>query len=165
MQLPGFPNLPPEVPGTRIFRAWGYWGRNVRGWPVVAVAIATLLLALGGVLVGVTRAVSWVPMLLIVTGIGVPLALYPGKVAALYPYAVEVDEGKGLRFYCALGDAFFPMNELRGVRWSWVYGAWVVSLNRRYGLLSGFLIHFAWGKQGRELVRAIEEELARKASP
>jgi len=106
-----------------------------------------------------------VSVLLILTGIGVPLVLFPGKVAALYPYAAEVEQEKGLRFYSALGEIYLPIDQVKGVRWSWVYGGWVVSLNRRYGLLSGFLIYFAWGRQGRELTQAIREELARKGSP
>jgi hypothetical protein len=137
----------------------------VRGWPLVAVAVATFFLVLGGLLVALTRTVPWGSVLLIATGLAVPLALFPGKVAALYPYAVELDEGKGLRFYSALGDIYLPIEQVKGVRWSWVYGGWVVALKRRYGLLGGFLIHFAWGGQGRELARAIEQELARKGGP
>lgn len=162
MQLLGSCDLRPGAPGTRMFRAWGYWRRNVRGLPVVGVAVATFFLVLGGVLVGLTRTVPWVSVLLIASGIGVPLALFPGKVAALYPYAVELFEGKGLRFYSALGDIYLPIEQVKGVRWSWLYGGWVVTLKRRYGLLGGFLIHFAWGGQGRDLARAIEQELARK---
>ena len=160
-EMSGSPEPPPERPGVRVFRAWRYW--DVRGVPFVATAMSAFFLVLGGILIGLTRALPWVSVLLIVTGIGVPLVLFPGKVAAFYPYAVQVEEGRGLRFYTPLGDIYFPIDQVRKVRWSWVYGGWVVSLKRRYGLLSGFLIHFAWGRQGRELAQAIGEELARRA--
>jgi hypothetical protein len=148
---------------VRVFRAWRYWERNVRGVPFVAAAVAGFFLVLGGFLIGITRALPWASVLLILTGIGSPLLLFAGKVAALYPYAAELEEGKGLRFYSALGDTYFPLDQVRRVRRSWLYGGWVVSLNRRYGLLSGFLIHFAWGRQGRDLAEAIGQELARRA--
>jgi len=162
-EVSGSPEPPPERPGVRVFRAWRYWGRNVRGLPLVEIAVATFFLVLGGILIGVTGDLPWLSVLLILTGIGVPLVLFPGKVAALYPYAAEVEQGKGLRFYSALGAIYLPIDQVKGVRWSWVYGGWVVTIKRRYGLLTGFLIHFAWGRQGRELARAIEEELARRA--
>jgi hypothetical protein len=165
MELFRSPSPPPETPGVRVFRAWRYWERNVRGVPFVATAVAVFFLVLGGILIGLTKALPWVSVLLILTGIGVPLALFPGKVAAFYPYAAELEEGRGLRLYSPLGDIYFPIEQVRRVRWSWVYGGWVVSLKRRYGLLSGFLIHFAWGRQGRELAQAIEEELARSQRP
>lgn len=162
-EVSGSPEPPQERPGVRVFRAWRYWERNVRGLPVVEIGVATFFLVLGGILIGLTRTVPWLSVVLILCGIGVPLILFPGKVAALYPYAVELEEGRGLRFYSALGDIYLPIEQVKGVRWSWVYGGWVVTLKRRHGLLRGFLIHFAWGRQGRELAQAIEEELARRA--
>lgn len=146
---------------TRVFRASRYWAKNVRGLPIVLVSVAAFFLVLGGILIGTTGTVSWVSVVLIVGGICVPLATFPGKVAALYPYAAEIQEGKGIRFYSALGDTYFATDQLKAVRWSWVFGGWVVTLKRRYGLLSGFLLHFGWGSQGRELAQAITEELGR----
>jgi hypothetical protein len=120
-------------------------------------------LVLGGILIGATGKLWWLPVFLILDAVGGLLALFPGKVAALYPYAVAIEEGAGLRLYNPLGALYFPIDRVKGVRWSWVYGAWVITVKRRYGLLSGFLIHFAWGRQGRELARAIEGELAHRA--
>ncbi len=161
MEVSGSPGPPPETPGVRVFRAWRYW--DVRGLPIFAIVMAGFFLVLAGILIGLTETLPWVSVLLILYGIGVPLVLFPGKVAAFYPYATALEEGKGLRFYTPLGDIYFPIDQVRRVRWSWVYGGWVVSLKRRYGLLSGFLIHFAWGRQGRELAQAIGEELAHRA--
>lgn len=160
MEVSGAPGPPPETPGVRVFRAWRYW--DPRGFPIVATAMAAFFLVLGGILIGLTGALPWISVLLILNGIGGPLVLFPGKVAALYPYAVQIEEGRGLRFYSPLGDIYFPIDQVKRVRWSWVYGGWVVSLKGRYGLLSGFLIHLAWGPKGRELARAIEAELAHR---
>jgi hypothetical protein len=110
MELSGSPGPPPEQPGVRVFRAWRYWERNVRGFPFVATAVAGFFLVMGGILIGLTRALPWLSVLLILSGIGCPLVLFPGKVAALYPYAAELEEGKGLRFYSALGDIYFPID-------------------------------------------------------
>lgn len=159
--LSGSPTPPAETPGVRVFRAWRYW--DPRGLPFLATAMSAFFLVLGGILIGLTRALPWVSALLILNGIAVPLVLFPGKVAALYPYAVQIEEGRGLRFYSALGALYFPIDQVKGVRWSWVYGGWVVSVRQRYGMLSGFLIHFAWGPQGRDLAQAIVVELARRA--
>lgn len=161
-ELSGSPGPPPETPGTRVFRAWRYWERDVRGLPYFAVAMSCFFLVLAGILIGLTKGVPWVSVLLVLTAIGGPLFLFPGRVAALYPYAVVIEEGRGLRFYSGLGDIYLPIEQVKGVRWSWLYGGWVVSIKRRYGLISGFVIHFAWGRQGRELVRAIKEELAHR---
>jgi hypothetical protein len=89
------------------------WEKNVRGLPVVGIAVAIFFLVLGGILIGLTRTLPWVSVLLILTGIGVPLALFPGKMAALYPYAVELEEGRGLRFYSALGDVYLPIEQVK----------------------------------------------------
>lgn len=159
--LAGAPGPSEERPGVRVFRAWPYWERNVRGVPFMVVSGGAFFLVLGGVLIGLTRALPWESIFLILNGIGWPLVLFPGKVAAFYPYAVEIEEGKGLRFYSALGDIYFPLDQVRKVRRSWLYGGWVISVKRHYGLLSGFLIHFAWGRQGRALAQAVRNELAR----
>jgi hypothetical protein len=154
------PNPPPEVPGGRVFRAWRYW--NSGAIPIVGASTAAFSLVLGGILIGLTRTLPWISALLMVYGVATPLVLFPGKLAALYPYAVVLEEERGLRLYTPLGAIYFPIEQVKGVRWSWVYGGWVVTVKKRYGLLSGFLIHFAWGRQGRELAQAIGEELARR---
>ncbi len=161
--LSGSPSPPPQGPGVRVFRAPRYWERNVRGWPFATVPIVLFFLVLGGVLIGLTGTLPWISVLLILDGVAAPLVLFPGKVAALYPYAVVIEEGTALRLYNPSGVLRFPLDQVKGVRWSWVYGAWVIAVKRRYGLLSGFLIHFAWARQGRELAQAIGEELAHGA--
>ncbi len=162
MELSRCPGPPPQKPGVKLYRAWRYWERNVRGVPFVVTTVAVFFVVLGCALIELSRALPWVSVLLILTGIGVPLVLFPGKVAAVYPYAVEIEEGKGLRFYSPLGDIYLPIEHVKTVKWSWLFGGWAVTLKERYGLLGGFLIHFAWGRQGRELAQAIREELARR---
>ena len=86
-----------------------------------------------------------------------------GNLAAVYPYAVEIEEGKGFRFYAPFKQFYIPSQEVERVKWSWLWGGCVVRLRKRRGLLVGFIIHFAWGRQGRELAQAISQELSRGA--
>lgn len=163
VELSRSPSPPPERPGVTVFRAWRYWERNVRGAPFVPMVGAPFFLVLAGILIGLSRSLPWISVLLILTGVSTPILLLLGKVAALYPYAAEIEARKGLRLYTPLGKVYIPVDELKRVRWSWLYGGWVVNVRKRYGLLSGFIIHIAWGHEGRELARAIQEELGRTA--
>lgn len=121
-----------------------------------------LFLVVGGVLIGLTGHVGLLSGVLMLIAVAVPLILLPGKVAALWPYATEVEQGKGLRFYARFKEIYVLVEEVDRVKWSWLWTGWVVRLKRRRGLLTGFIIHVAWGRQGRELAEAIERELARK---
>lgn len=88
-------------------------------------------------------------------------ALFAGNAAAVYPYAVEIEERKGFRVYAPFKKVYIPIQEVKRVSWSWLCVGWVVKLRRRRGILPGFIIHVAWGQRGRELAQAIGEELAR----
>ncbi|MGH9771270.1 MAG: hypothetical protein ACRD4Q_06190 [Candidatus Acidiferrales bacterium] len=86
--------------------------------------------------------------------------LLAGNLAAVSPYAVEIEEGKGFRFYAPFKQFYIPTPEVKRVKWSWLWVGWVVRLRQRRGLVPRFIIHVAWGQQGRELAQAIREELA-----
>jgi hypothetical protein len=102
---------------------------------------------------------------LVLYAIAAVLALLPGNLSAAYPYAVEIKNGQSLHFYAPLKKIYVPIDEVKRIKWSWLRAGWVVKLKHRRGLLRRFIIHVAWGQQGRELARAIEEELARRVSP
>lgn len=99
---------------------------------------------------------------LIVFAIAAVWALIPGNLGAAYPYAVEIAEGKGLRFFTPFKQIYIPIEEVKLVTRSWVSGGWFVKLKRRRSLLPGFIIHVARGRQGRELAQAIEQELSQR---
>jgi len=164
-ELPGSPSPPPETPGVRVFRAWHYWERNVQGVPFVVAGALGLFLVLGGILFWQSQ--GWEGRLwgvgLILFAIAAVWALLAGNLGAVYPYAVEIEEGKGFRFYAPFKQFYIPTQEVKRVKWSWLCAGWVVKLRKRRGLLTGFIIHVAWGQQGRELAQAIREELARSA--
>ena len=164
-ELPGSPGPPPETPGGRVFRAWHYWERNVQGVPFVVAGALGLFLVLGGILFWQSQGWEgrlWGVGLLLFT-IAAVWALLAGNLGAVYPYAVEIEEGKGFRFYAPFKQFYIPTQGVKRVKWSWLWGGWVVRLRQRRGLLPGFIIHFAWGRQGRELAQAIGEELSRGA--
>jgi hypothetical protein len=54
MDLSGCPGPSAETPGVRVFRAWRYW--DPRGFPFVAATVGAFFLVLGGILIGLTRA-------------------------------------------------------------------------------------------------------------
>lgn len=165
MKLPGSPSPPPESPGVRVFRAWRYWERNVQGVPFVVAGVLGLFVVLGGILLWQSR--GWEGRLwgagLILFAIAAVWCLVAGNLGAVYPYAVEIEDGKGFRFYAPFKQFYIPIQEVKRVKWSWFLAGWVVRLRQRRGLLPGFIIHVAWGQQGRELAEAIGEELARSA--
>jgi len=54
-----------------------------------------------------------------------------------------------------------PATDLKEVRSSFLRLGYSVSLKRRYGLLTGFSIHRGFGTEGKELARALQEEIVR----
>jgi hypothetical protein len=160
-----FPSPDSEDPALRVFRAWRYWESNVCGATVAGIGAAVLFSVVGGILLWGAQGRQgrlWGAGL-ILYAIAAILALLPGNVAAVFPYAVEIEEGKSLRFYAPFKKICVPIEDVKRVKWSWLWAGWVVRLKKRRRLLTGFIIHVAWGRTGRELARAIEEELARRA--
>lgn len=156
-----FPSPAALRAGVRVFRAARLWEFNVCGAAVAAVGGAILFLAVAGVEIWVARAVTWPALLLILSvAVGVPLIFPPGNLVAMFPYAAEVEEGRGVRFYAPFNSLYIQIEELEQVRWSYARTGWVVKLKRRRGLVGRLVIHAAWGLQGRDLAGAIEHELA-----
>jgi hypothetical protein len=128
---------------------------------VAAICASVAFLVFGAISIWLTRSLAWLPLVLILGGIAFPLILLPGNLDAVYPYAVEIEEAKGLHFYAPFKEIYVPIEEVKWVKWSWLWTGWVIRLKKRRQLLTGFIIHIAWGRGGRDLARAIEEELAR----
>jgi hypothetical protein len=163
-ELSGSPSPAPGTPGVRAFQAPRYWKSNVCGAVAVGIGATGLFMIIGGILAWGSQ--HWEGRLwgvgLILFAIAAVWALLAGNLGAVYPYAVEIEEGKGFRFYAPFKQFYIPTQEVKRVKWSWLWVGWVVRLRQRRGLLPGFIIHVAWG-QGRELAQAIGEELARSA--
>jgi hypothetical protein len=157
-----FPSPDAARAGTRVFRAPRLWEFNVCGAAVAGIAGAVLFLVAAGVWIWMRRSLGWFPLFLIL-GVAVALfVIFPGHYLATYPYAVEVEEGKGLRLYAPFTRMYVPLGEIREAKWSYIRTGWVVRLKRRRGLLSRVVIHVAWGPRGRDVARAIEEQLAHR---
>lgn len=103
---------------------------------------------------------------LIVTIVATLIATFPGNLIAAVPIAVDLEEGKGLLLHAPLKKLYIPLEDVRAVRDSTVGQIFqqgiVVKLNKRHGLMKSFIIHVAFGEQGRKLARAIQQELSRR---
>jgi hypothetical protein len=164
MELSEFPGPGAGKAGVKAVRVGRYWESNIWGAMVAAIGAAGLIIVVGGLLLWTSQ--SWLGRLwgvgMILAGTVTLGALLGGNLAAAYPYAVEIKEKESVRFYAPFKQFCIPFQEVKRVKWSWLWAGWVVGLKQRRGLLPGFIIHVAWGRQGRELARAIESELGRK---
>lgn len=163
-ELSDSPSQSPSTPGISIFQAGSYWKSNVCGAMVAGIGAAGLFMIIGGILAWGSEGRQghlWGAGL-IVFAIAEICALIPGNLGAAYPYAVEIEEGKGFRFFTPFKQIYIPIEEIKRVRRSWLSGGWFVKLKRRRSLLPGFIIHVAWGRQGRELAQAIGQELSQR---
>jgi hypothetical protein len=157
-----FPLPNPQLHEAQIFRAWRYWEGNVCGAAVAAVAALIVLSIVGGIVLFGAQGVEsrlWGAGILL-AAITLAFAFLLGKLADFWPYAVEIHNGEGLWVYAPFERFYVPMKEVKRIKWSWLWAGWVIQLGKRRGLLTRFVIHSAWGQQGRELVRAITQELA-----
>jgi hypothetical protein len=165
MDLCASPSPPPEAPGVRVFRASRYWEFNVCGAMAAGVGGTVLFTVVGVVLLWQSE--GWEGRLwggaMVLFAVAAVWALLAGNAGAAFPYAVEIEEAKGFRFYAPFKRFDVPTQEVKRVKWSWLWAGWVVRLRKRRGLLPGFIIHVAWGRQGTELAQAIREELARRS--
>lgn len=159
-ELSASPSPAPGTPGARTFQAGRYWKSNVCGAITAGIGATGLFVIVGAILAWGSQ--HWQGRLwgagLVLFAVAVFCALVPGNLGAAYPYAVEIEEGKGFRFYAPFKQFYIPTQEVKGVKWSWLWVGWVVRLRQRHGLLRSFIVHRAWGQQGRELAQAIGEE-------
>lgn len=164
-ELSGSPSPAPGTPGVRVFRAGRYWKSNVCGAIAAGIGATGLFVIIGGILAWGSQRLEgrlWGAGL-ILFAVAAACVLLLGNIGAAYPYAVEIEEGKGFRFYVPFKQFYIPTQDVKRVKKSWLWAGWVVILRRRCGLLPGFIIHVAWGRPGRDLAQAIQEELARSA--
>ncbi|NDQ56402.1 MAG: hypothetical protein GZ088_04915 [Acidipila sp.] len=88
---------------------------------------------------------------------------FPGNLVAATPFAVELEE-EGLRLYAPFKKLYIPIEEIKEVKRGFLQQGIVVKLKKRHRLLKSFNIHWAFGEQGRQLARALENEIARRQS-
>jgi hypothetical protein len=152
----------------RIFKASGIWESNVWGATVAGIGTGLLLSVIAGILLFESEGPSGrrAGLALILTVIATLLAMFPGNLIAAVPVAVELEEGKGLRLIAPMKKLYIPIEEVKEVRDSTVaqilQQGTVVKLNKRHGLLKSFAIHWAFGDEGRQLARAIRQEILRR---
>ena len=143
-----------------MFRAPRLWEFNVCGAAVAGIGGSVVLLVQAGVVIWLNGAATWLSLLMILNvAVGIPLLFPPGNLIAMFPYAAEVEEGKEVRFYAPFNILQIGMDEIEQIRWSYARTGWVVKLKRRHGVVGRLLIHAAWGRKGRDLAAAIENEL------
>jgi len=82
---------------------------------------------------------------------------------AIFPYEVDVEEGKGVRLHAVLKQVYIPIEDIRDVQKSFLQG-YVVRLRRRHRLLEKFVIHRLFGGEREGLVHAIQDEIRRAAA-
>ncbi len=153
---------------SRIFKASRFWDSNVWGATVAGIGGGLLMTAVAGIVLW--EADDWnqrmFAALWILTTVTTLVALFPGNLIAAVPIAVELEEGKGLRLIAPLKKLYIPFEEVQEVRDSTVARIFqqgtVVKLNNRHGLIKSFAIHLSFGDQGRQLARAIQQEILRR---
>lgn len=154
-------------PELRRFEASRLWESNVYGAVIGGIGGGILMCVVAGIILsaGIARdQVSLVAVALIANMVLGLLLLFPGNLAVAFPYAAEVEEGRGLRVFGPLKNVYIPIEDIKEVRRSFLVLGWVVRLNKRRGALTRITIHGGFGRQGRELADAIQEEIARRGA-
>jgi hypothetical protein len=150
----------------RIFKASRYWESNVWGATVAGIGMGILMTVVAGIMLWEEQTLDALPVVLILTIVASLLAMFPGNLIAAVPVAVELEEGKGLRLIAPLKKLYIPIDQVNEVRdstfWQIFQEGIVVKLNTRHGLMKSFAIHWAFGDQGRQLARAIQQEISRR---
>jgi hypothetical protein len=151
----------------RRFEGSRWWESNAYGAVVAGISGGIVLCAVAGTMIYMTQSleVFLVAGGLIASAVIGLLALYPGNQIAAHPYAVEIEEGRGLRLLAPLKNVYIPIEDVREIRRSFLAVGWVVKLRTRHRLLKGFVIHGGFGRQGGDLAQAIQDEIARRGPP
>lgn len=150
---------------SRVFKAGRFWNSNVFG--------AALAGALGGVLMLVVVVIvsSSNPTrenILFTVGLALVLVLtvlcfLRGNLIAAYPYAVSIEQGRGLELRAVLKRLYIPLDEIRDVQRSYLQPGYTVRLKRRHRLLKSFLIPWYFGDQAEPLANAIRDEIRQQS--
>ena len=98
-ELSGSPSPAPETPGARAFQARRYWKSSVCGAVAAGIGATGLLIIVGAILASGSQHLEgrlW-GVGLILFAIVAAWALLAANLGAMYPYAVEIEEGKGFQ--------------------------------------------------------------------
>jgi len=151
---------------AHTFKAGPLWNSNVFGAALGGAGAGVLMLVVMSIVVLENPTLnnvlfaSGLALILIASA----LCFVPGNLIAAYPYAVSLEEGKGLELRAPLRRVYIPIEDLRDVRMSFLQPGYIVRLKRRHRLLKGFLIPRFFGDQTEPLAHAIREEIRRGAS-
>lgn len=158
--------LTPEGAPQHVFKAGQFWSSNVSGAALGGAGGVILMSVMMGIVVWMNpnrQNILFAATLMLVLVVSV-LCFLPGNMGAVYPYAVAVQEGRGLQLYDPLKKLYIPIEDVRDVRKSFLGQGYVVRLKRRHRLLTSFVIHWFFGDQAEPLANAIQEEIRRRAS-
>jgi hypothetical protein len=139
----------------RIFKAGQFWSSNVFGAALGGAGAVILMLVMMGIVVwlnpvrGNILFASGLTLILVVS----VLCFLPGNLIAGYPYAVLLEEGKGLELRAPLKRLYIPIEDIRDVRKTYLQPGYMVRLKRRHALLKGFLIPWYFGDQAEPLAK------------
>jgi len=154
----------------KIYRASGYWRTNISGAVLGGIGVSILLLTVFTIVLWgsgfATENVIWL-IGICLTLFATALAFYPGNLVATYPLAVEIEPSKQIVLIAPWKRLVIPIEEVKAIRdstaWQVFQQGVVIKLNKRHGLLKSFIIHWAFGPEGRQLARAIQAEISRVA--
>lgn len=145
----------------RMFRAARFWNSNIFGAVLAGGLGGILMLVVIGIVVSGNPTMN---NILFAIGLGLVLVLsvlcfVPGNLIAAYPYAVSLEEGKGLVLCAAIRRVYIPIEDVRDVQKSYLQPGYIVHLKRRRRLLKSFLIPWYFGDQAEPLANAIREQI------
>lgn len=149
-----------------MFKAGQFWSSNVFGAALGGAGAVTLMLVIMGIIVSANpepKAILFAAAMAAILVICV-LCFLPGNWIAAFPYAVAIEEGKGLYLYAPLKKVYIPIEDVRDVKESFLQQGFVVRLNRRHRLLTSFAIHGFFGEEAEPLARAIRDEILRRGT-
>jgi hypothetical protein len=125
--------------------------------PVAAAGGGLLMLVVGVIFLTTDGDVLFGAALLLFP-VGALLCFYfPGNLIAMYPYAVTVEDGRGVWIHAAFRKTYVPSGDLRDVQPGAV--GTCVRLKRRRRLLGSFYVHWAFGPEAAPLADAIRNEI------
>lgn len=156
----------PEEIRYRVFKAGQFWSSNVSGAALGAAGAVILISLTMGIVVWMNpnrQNILFAATLALIL-VASLLCFLPGNMGAVYPYAVTVQEGRGLQLQAPLKKLYIPIEDVRDVRKSFIGQGYVVRLKRRHRLLTSFVIHWFFGDQAEPLANAIREEIRRRVS-
>jgi hypothetical protein len=147
----------------RLFTAGRFWSTNVSAAVLAGSLGGLVMLVIAGLMVwdNPTRQSLTFALAIVMAFVVGFVSLFPGNLSAAYPYAVLVEEGRGLELRGVLKRVYIPAEDLLDVRASLFTGGYIVRLKRSHRLLTSFLIPLFFGDQLEPLADAILAEIRR----